>query len=231
MLFKTAATLMTLLPGFAAAQYGYGAPADSGSTSTSAAPAAAPSGQINVADGGNFVFSPANVTASNGTIVNFIFPNPGAGISHSVTQSSFASPCTYLAASSNNSAGFDSGLTAGTTFSITITDDTKPIWFHCKFPTHCGFGMVGSINAPSTGNTHDAFVAAAMAIGSNEATETDNGPVTGGFGAVATAAPATSSPASGGSSGGSGGSGNGALRTGVNLAVTLFAVAIAVSLA
>ena len=34
---------------------------------------------------------------------------------------------------------------------------------------HCGMGMVGSINAPTSGNnTHDAFVAAAKAIGASE---------------------------------------------------------------
>ena len=36
---------------------------------------------------------------------------------------------------------------------------------------HCGMGMVGSINAPTSGNnTHDAFVAAAKAIGASETT-------------------------------------------------------------
>lgn len=33
---------------------------------------------------------------------------------------------------------------------------------------HCGMGMVGSINAPSSGNTYDSFLAAAKAIGQNE---------------------------------------------------------------
>ena len=45
------------------------------------------------------------------------------------------------------------------------------IWFHCKQVTHCGLGMVGSINAPSSGQyTFQAFQAAAKAIGSNEKT-------------------------------------------------------------
>jgi hypothetical protein len=55
--------------------------------------------------------------------VTFFFPN--SGIAHSVTQSSFANPCTYLAANGSVSAGFDSGLTQGDQFSITITDDSK----------------------------------------------------------------------------------------------------------
>jgi hypothetical protein len=84
---------------------------------------------------------------------------------HSVTQSTFANPCTYLAAGNGSAAGFDSGLQTGTQFTITITNDQerKPtfplpslffsfivylilvtaIWFFCKFPEHCGLGMVG----------------------------------------------------------------------------------------
>jgi len=57
-------------------------------------------------------------------------------------------------------------------------------------------GMVGSINAPATGNTFIAFKAAAVAIGSNEATETDQGAVTGGVNAQATASPAATFSAS-----------------------------------
>jgi plastocyanin len=114
--------------------------------------------QIDVAFDSTFTFHPANITAPNGTIVTFFFPKyvyvsvslgPGsqisfsAGISHSVTQSSFGAPCTYLAANGSKPGGFDSGLTAGTQFSINITNDAAPIWFHCKQVLHCGMGMVG----------------------------------------------------------------------------------------
>lgn len=51
-----------------------------------------------------------------------------------------------------------------------ISDIFLAIWFFCKSPTHCGLGMVGSINAPATGNTFDNFQAAAVKIGSNEVT-------------------------------------------------------------
>jgi len=51
--------------------------------------------------------------------------------------------------------------------------------------------MVGSINAPLNGtNTFDAFQAAAVQIGANEVTIPDNGFVSGGVGAIATASPA-----------------------------------------
>ncbi|KAI0670603.1 hypothetical protein C8Q78DRAFT_992129 [Trametes maxima] len=204
----SAAVTLALLPLLAAANpqyggYGYGGPAPSSSAAV-AAPSAPPStsGQINidVAAGGNFVFSPANVTASNGTLITFFFPN--AGLPHSVTQGDFNNPCQPIAAQ-NGASGFDSGLQQGVQFTLNVTNDQIPIYFFCKEPTHCGLGMVGSINAPSTGNTHDAWQAAALKVGSSEKTLQDNGPVTGGIGAVATATPS----ASGGSSGGSGSSG------------------------
>ncbi|EEB90876.1 hypothetical protein MPER_10859 [Moniliophthora perniciosa FA553] len=53
-------------------------------------------------------------------------------------------------------------------------------------------GMVGAINAPTSGNTFEAFQAAANQIGGSETTEPDNGPVTGGVNGVATAAPTAS---------------------------------------
>ncbi|KAK0483382.1 Cupredoxin [Armillaria novae-zelandiae] len=189
-----------LLSSLASAQYGGGGAAPPATTSSSAAAAAAvPSApadttghvNIDVAFNNGFVFHPANVTASNGTLVTFYFPNNG--LTHSVTQSSFADPCTFLAANGSSSGGFDSGLTAGTQFTVNITDDTQPIWFHCKQVDHCGMGMVGSVNAPASGNTFDSFQAAAMKIGSNEATEQDKGAVTGGVNGIATAAPATMS--------------------------------------
>ncbi|KAH8107219.1 Cupredoxin [Cristinia sonorae] len=210
-MFKLA-TVFALLPALALAspQYGggYGSPSTptSGGSSSSAAPAAAPSAppssstQINVdvGAGGNFVFNPANITAAAGTLVTFFFPD--GSVPHSVTQSSFANPCTPLAS------GFDSGLQNSKQFTINVTDASTPIWFFCKAPAHCGSGMVGSINAPAAGNTFDNFQAAAIKIGANEQTVQDNGFVSGGVGAIATASPAATatSPASPGGSGASG---------------------------
>ncbi|KAI0060888.1 hypothetical protein BV25DRAFT_912006 [Artomyces pyxidatus] len=238
MKFVTALSAI-LLPIVANAQYGYAPPSPGPSSSAVAAagpavPSAPPStsSQINVdvAPGGQLMFSPNNITAPNGTLVTFFFPamNP---TQHSVTQSSFADPCTYLAAANGSSGGFDSGLQNSVQFTINITDDTKPIWFHCKAPLHCGLGMVGSINAPATGtNTFSAFQAAAMAIGSNEKTEQDNGPVTGGVNALATATPAaTASPSAG--SGSSSGSSSGGVRVAVSGALGIVAAALAVVLA
>ncbi|RPD65901.1 hypothetical protein L226DRAFT_182948 [Lentinus tigrinus ALCF2SS1-7] len=232
-MFATAFSL-ALLPLLAAAnpQYGYAPPAANPTTQAAAvAPSAPPStnGQINidVGAGGNFVFSPTNVTASNGTLVTFFFP--AGATPHSVTQGDFANPCQPLAAQGGNSAGFDSGLQNSVQWTLNVTNDQIPIYFFCKAPTHCGLGMVGSINAPSSGNTFDAWQAAAVKVGASEQTLQDNGPVTGGVGAVATATPAaTASGSSGSGSSGSSGGSSGAMRVSASGALaTVFGVALA----
>ncbi|KAI0065956.1 hypothetical protein BV25DRAFT_1619270 [Artomyces pyxidatus] len=113
--------------------------------------------------GGIFQFIPPSITASEGSVVTFQFAgNPG---NHSITQSSFSSPCQPL------TGGFDSGfvfIPQGTetfpTFELTITNGSQPIWFYCKQLSpapHCQAGMVGAINAPTSGNTFDLFQQAA----------------------------------------------------------------------
>jgi plastocyanin len=155
-------------------------------------------GDVNVivAPGDTLTYNPSNFTASNGTNINFMFSQ---SVAHSVTQSTFESPCTYLAGGNDSSGGgFDSGIQLGKLWTITITNDQEPIYFFCKSSLqHCGSGMVGAINAPDTGpNSPDAFLSAAMAIGTNEGSEVDNGPVIGGVNAVATATPTPTSATS-----------------------------------
>lgn len=151
-----------------------------------------------VSPGGALAYNPSNFTASNGTSVTFVFAQ---SVAHSVTQSTFENPCTYLAAGNGSSGGFDSGIQAAKEWTITITNDQEPIWFYCKSTQHCTRGMVGAINAPTSGpNSADAFLGAAMALGTNEVTQSDNGPVTGGVNAVATSTPTAASGSSASSS-------------------------------
>jgi len=121
------------------------------------------------------------------SLVTFVFPQ---NVAYSVTESSFGSPCSPL------KNGFDSGLTqGGTTFSVFVTNASIPVYFFSKASGNCGAGMVGSINAPASGDqTNAAFVSAAKAIGSNEQNIPDNGPQTGGVGAFATAGPTSGTP-------------------------------------
>lgn len=120
--------------------------------------------------GGFFQFNPNNITASEGSVITFEFSgNPG---NHSITQSSFANPCQPL------SGGFDSGwvfIPQGQTdniptWNLTITNGSTPLWFFCKQlvpQPHCKSGMVGAINAPTSGNTFSAFQQAAASSSGN----------------------------------------------------------------
>lgn len=225
-------TVTFILPAFVAAQFGYGGGVGPATTSSAAAvvPSAPPDTpgfvNIDVAFQETFTFHPSNVSASNGTVVTFFFPNNG--LQHSVTQSSFENPCTPLAANatSGEPAGFNSGFQADAQFSITITNDQIPIFFHCAMPLHCGMGMVGSINAVDDSPTNfTAFQAAAIAIGANEQTETIGSPVLVGPGASASVAPTNTASTSSGSSG----STSGASQIFASGLVSLFALGLAVT--
>jgi len=123
------------------------------------------------APGGPLQYFPPTANVSKGSVVTFRFY--GVANNHSVTQSSFSSPCQPL------SGGFDSGLiylppgikSGFPEWNLTITDDSTPIWFYCKqlIPgPHCTSGMVGAINAPTSGNnTYSSFSSAAKSSTGN----------------------------------------------------------------
>ncbi|KLO05596.1 hypothetical protein SCHPADRAFT_946784 [Schizopora paradoxa] len=190
-------------------------------TSLALVGAAAAQNVINVTVGGTgnnlFIFSPSSVTANNGDVVQFIYAGmPG---NHSVTQSSFANPCNPL------SDGFDSGnilvpaglptTTSFPTWNLTITNQSQPIWFFCKQTLpgpHCSSGMVGSINAPTSGtNTFANFQAAAekfqgippqnvgFLVGEGASASAAPGPLTGSFSGFGL--PTLTTPASGAATG------------------------------
>lgn len=93
------------------------------------------------------VYSPSSVTAAKGDVIMFEF-----GDGHSVTQSTFAAPCSPM------SGGFDTGILASSAqpFMLTV-NDTNPVWIYCKASGHCPAGMVFAINAPTSGNTYAMF--------------------------------------------------------------------------
>jgi plastocyanin len=127
---------------------------------------------IDIAVGGigELIFSPAHVSANPRDIVRFTFHETN----HTVTQSSFASPCSKAVTA--GIPGFDSGFmpfaTGGSSnpvFNLTI-NDTTPIWGYCKQAantanSHCGKGMVFSINSDESGaRNYSAFQGLAEAI-------------------------------------------------------------------
>ncbi|KAJ7446560.1 hypothetical protein FB451DRAFT_1567783 [Mycena latifolia] len=116
--------------------------------------------------GGIFQFNPNTISAPNGTNVEFIFSgSPG---NHSVTQSSFANPCTPLVGGVDS--GFQEVLASNTggpfpAWSFTVNNDKLPLWLFCRqsIPaSHCHAGMVAVVNIDeSSGKTFAAFQAAA----------------------------------------------------------------------
>jgi len=117
---------------------------------------------ITVGINGQLSFGPANITAAIGDIVEFTF----LAKNHSVVQSSFSEPCTPLADGFNLGFHPVAANTTGPSFSITV-NNTTPIWGYCAQTSpvsHCGSGMVFSINAVESGpNNFAAFLALAEA--------------------------------------------------------------------
>lgn len=118
---------------------------------------------------GDTMFTPEAIFANPGDQVVFHFQQKN----HSVTQSSFAAPCSL------KDGGFDSGFHPVPanqtdnfpTYAITV-NDTNPIWVFCDqasgLPTsHCGKGMVFAVNCGQDGtpNSFTNFKSSALAIG------------------------------------------------------------------
>jgi len=169
----TPALLLALVP-VAFAQYGDSSPSTPQTTTTEAAAAAAtatPATVHTVAVGnGAFTFEPNTTIAAVGDIVEFMFYGSAlgfSGLTHSVVEADAGAPCVPMAGNTGFfSGGFTTSGTAAneTVFVLNITG-TDPIWFFCGFPTHCGTGMVGVINPPTTGNdTIETFAAAAAGM-------------------------------------------------------------------
>ncbi|KAJ6452555.1 Cupredoxin [Mycena vitilis] len=164
--------------------------------------AAAADIQVQVGANGT-TYTPSSVTAAQGDNIVFQFV---AG-NHSVTQSSFAAPCTYLSPS-----GVDSGfqlVAAGATqvpqWSFTVNNASAPLWFFCAQTTHCQKGMVFSVNAAADGpKNFAAFQTAAMATTSS---------VPGPGNVTASSGSASGSASAAGASGSAAPAGSGALMT------------------
>jgi len=147
---------------------------------------------VSVAPGNTLVFDPPSVNASIGQTINFVFPSD---LPVSVTQSAPNAPCTHLDFA-NGTVGFDSELQTSVIVTMEILDD-EPIYFHCKHPGHCGTGMVGTINAPVSGNgSFAAFQAAALQLGASAPNDSTTGqPTAGNSGVVSVTQAATTSGA------------------------------------
>jgi len=138
-------------------------------------------------DNAALTFTPEAISAMPGDQVVYHF-NPK---NHSVTQSSFAGPCTH------KDGGVDSGFMAvgsdvatanRPTFTI-LVNDTQPIWVFCgqaaNTPnSHCGAGMVHAINCGADGapNSFTNFKNSALAIGAQLKAAAQSSPSPSGYG-------------------------------------------------
>lgn len=127
---------------------------------------------------GGLSFTPSDITAAVGDIVQFTFVSKN----HSVTQSSFASPCAAL------DQGFTSGFqfvnpnatTPLPTWNLTVSA-TTPLWAFCQQTnpiSHCSQGMVLAINAvDSSAKNFTAFQNSAKGItnGTSSSSNVDSG--------------------------------------------------------
>ncbi|KIP08909.1 hypothetical protein PHLGIDRAFT_18806 [Phlebiopsis gigantea 11061_1 CR5-6] len=114
---------------------------------------------VKVGENGTLTYNPSEVTAQNGDTIAFQFLTKN----HTITQSTFASPCTNFSAT-----GLDSGFqpvaanaTSFMEYSFNMTNVTGPLWFYCRQANHCQMGMVFAVN-PTADKPFSAFQAAAM---------------------------------------------------------------------
>lgn len=127
---------------------------------------------VAVGKDGSLKYDPPSVTAKAGDVIEFQFLSKN----HTITQSTFDKPCV------SKDSGVDSGyqfIPAGTTvfpsWSITVQNDTAPLWFYCAQGPHCAKGMVFAVN-PTAEKTFEKFHASALA------TDTTSGTAGGSYG-------------------------------------------------
>jgi plastocyanin len=121
---------------------------------------------VGAQNGSVIAYTPNYVNASIGDIVRFTFMQKN----HTVTQSSFASPCSPL------TGGFDSGfvpvaanVTSGFQTAELTIENTDPVWVYCRQTGHCEEGMVFAVN-PGSQEKFAEFQAAAMGVNSTAST-------------------------------------------------------------
>ncbi|GJF00574.1 cupredoxin domain-containing protein [Phanerochaete sordida] len=152
---------------------------------------------VNVGENGTLAFNPAEVTAQNGDTIAFTFLSKN----HTVTQSTFASPCTNF-----SDTGLDSGFqfvqpnaTSFMQYSFNMTNVTGPLWFYCRQAGHCAKGMVFAVN-PTAEKSFAMFQANAM--GTANATTGANGTTTtGSNGTTGSSSPSGATPSGAGQTG------------------------------
>ncbi|RPD66640.1 hypothetical protein L226DRAFT_567040 [Lentinus tigrinus ALCF2SS1-7] len=115
---------------------------------------------VQVGGNASLTYTPNQLTGvANGDVIQFQFLDKN----HTVTQSTFAAPCSNITDATGAVTGVDSGYQfvdpAATSFpvwQITINNASTPLWFYCRQAKHCQAGMVFAVN-PTAEKTFDAF--------------------------------------------------------------------------
>lgn len=87
-------------------------------------------------------YNPEFVIASVGDVIRFNF----FAANHTVTQSSFDSPCMGIPDGFKTGVQMNSENVGGLILKDFTVNDSKPLWFYCGVTTHCQQGMVFAIN-------------------------------------------------------------------------------------
>ncbi|KAH0583550.1 hypothetical protein H2248_009176 [Termitomyces sp. 'cryptogamus'] len=128
--------------------------------------------KVIVGDSNKLVFNPpslTNVQVGDNIIFEFQSKN------HSVTQSSFTTPCSPLANGINSGFQLAPSSAPFPTWNITIQNTSAPFWFYCAqtIPVvHCQMGMVFAIN-PTAEKSFQAFQATATASATSSNSTSD----------------------------------------------------------
>ena len=103
-------------------------------------------------------YSPPSISAAIGDIVIFTFMDKN----HTVTQSSFNTPCVEMAGGVNSMfrPNPNNAISPAPTYEFQVMV-SSPLWFYCQQKGHCGKGMVFSIN-PTATKTQAMFQQMAM---------------------------------------------------------------------
>ncbi|KAJ8700775.1 hypothetical protein PTI98_003765 [Pleurotus ostreatus] len=118
---------------------------------------------VSVGAGGQLAYDPPFVNAAPGDVVNFVFHPKN----HTVTQSSFDTPCVALDGGKRSGFMPVAAETDGLpTFQFQVVD-TTPAWFYCGQTGHCGQGMVFAVNPPAEPSPRSFTAFRDLAIATN----------------------------------------------------------------
>lgn len=100
---------------------------------------------VDVGAAGQLIYAPNSVDAAVGDVIAFNF----LALNHTVSQSNFATPCTFNGGFDTSFEQFNPKNESGKFIKTFTVKDTKPTWFYCRQTvkvSHCGKGMVFGIN-------------------------------------------------------------------------------------